>query len=180
MDPCFSDAAVYVFIPQISTWVIRACQGRAAFHRMTGRTVVIGDCPWVAQSAEAFLSKLFACAYSNASVSVFSGNPADHLVHRFTHRVVRAGVVYCSCLFTRPHFSAFIRLFYFVISHHHLCRTDFLDFFLTLLSNAHQSTRGAPKQRLVFTDAGHVSQGLLYESHVCMPRFAALQSTRMK
>ena len=47
--------------------------------------------PRVAQSAEAFLSKLFACAYSNASVAVMSGNPADHLVHRHTHRVVRAG-----------------------------------------------------------------------------------------
>jgi hypothetical protein len=27
-------------------------------HRMVGRTVVIGDIPWVAQSAEAFLSKV--------------------------------------------------------------------------------------------------------------------------
>jgi hypothetical protein len=27
-------------------------------HRMVGRTVAIGDIPWVAQSAEAFLSKV--------------------------------------------------------------------------------------------------------------------------
>ena len=125
-DPPYNpDAVIYVFIPQISTWVIRSCQGRAAFHRMTGRTVLIGDCPWVAQSAEAFLSKLFACAYSNASVSVFSGNPADHLVHRFTHRVVRAGAVYFSCSFTRHALTrvpAFVCLLHFVISRHR-CRT---------------------------------------------------------
>ena len=45
--------------------------------------------PWVAQSVEAFASKLFALAYKNASITVASGNPADHLVHRHTHRVVR-------------------------------------------------------------------------------------------
>lgn len=32
----FLDAAIYVFIPQITTWMIRAWQGRMAFHRMTG------------------------------------------------------------------------------------------------------------------------------------------------
>lgn len=58
-------------------------------HRMVGRTVVIGDPnPWVAQSAEAFLSKIFACSYSIAGLGVISGNPADHLVHRHTHRLV--------------------------------------------------------------------------------------------
>ena len=43
----------------------------------------------MAQSVEAFVSKLFALSYSIASVTVFSGNPCDHLVHRHTHRVVR-------------------------------------------------------------------------------------------
>lgn len=65
-------------------------------HRMVGRTVVIGDtCPWVAQSAEAFLSKIFACSYSIAGLNVLSGNPADHLVHRHTHRVVRGSLLVC-------------------------------------------------------------------------------------
>lgn len=63
---------------------------------MVGRCVVIGDpCPWVAQSAEAFLSKIFACSYSIAGLGVLSGNPADHLVHRHTHRVVRGSLLVC-------------------------------------------------------------------------------------
>ena len=33
--------------------LIRLVQRRPLLHRMTGRTVVIGDVPWVAQSAEA-------------------------------------------------------------------------------------------------------------------------------
>ena len=58
--------------------------------------MVIGDpCPWVAQSAEAFLSKIFACSYSIAGLNVLSGNPADHLVHRHTHRVVRGSLLVC-------------------------------------------------------------------------------------
>jgi hypothetical protein len=36
-----------------------------------------------------FLSKLFARSFSIASVNVYSANPVDHLVHKFTHRVVR-------------------------------------------------------------------------------------------
>ena len=48
-----------------------------------------GDTPWIAQALEAFVSKLFALAYSIATVNVLSGNPLDHLVHRHTHRVVR-------------------------------------------------------------------------------------------
>jgi len=60
---------------------------------MTGRTVVVGDIPWVAQAAEAFLSKIFACSYSAAGLNVLSGNPNDHLVHRHTHRVVRGSLL---------------------------------------------------------------------------------------
>ena len=56
---------------------------------------MVGDCPWVAQAAEAFLSKIFACSYSIAGLNVLSGNPADHLVHRHTHRVVRGSLLIC-------------------------------------------------------------------------------------
>ena len=38
-------------------------------------------------------AKLFALSYSIATVSVASGNPTDHLVHRHTHRVVRGGLL---------------------------------------------------------------------------------------
>jgi hypothetical protein len=91
----FFDAAIYVFLPQICITIQRLWQGRPLLHRMTARTVVIGDCPWVAQSAEALLSKLFACSYSAAGIGVISGNPADHLVHRHTHRVVRGALMVC-------------------------------------------------------------------------------------
>jgi hypothetical protein len=83
------DAAIYFWLPQISIIILRLLQGRNLRHRMVGRTVVIADIPWVAQSAEAFLSKMFACSYSIAGLNVHSGNPVDHLVHRHTHRVVR-------------------------------------------------------------------------------------------
>jgi hypothetical protein len=88
-----ADAFIYLFLGQIFTLLIRLVQGRTLLHRFAGRSVVIGDCPWVAQSAEAFLSKIFACSYAIAGVNVWSGNPADHLVHRMTHRVVRGGLV---------------------------------------------------------------------------------------
>jgi len=83
------DAALYFWMPQINVFLLRLFQGRNLLHRMVGRTVVIGDIPWVAQSAEAFLSKIFAVSYSIAGLNVLSGNPSDHLVHRHTHRVVR-------------------------------------------------------------------------------------------
>lgn len=83
------DAAIYVFLPQIMIFLIRLMQQRPLLHRMTTRTVVIGDVPWVAQTAESFLSKLMACTYSATGLIVFSANPADHMVHRMTHRVVR-------------------------------------------------------------------------------------------
>ncbi|CAJ1922340.1 unnamed protein product [Cylindrotheca closterium] len=94
----FLDAALYFWLPQINIILIRLIQGRELKHRMVGRTVVIGDIPWVAQSAEAFLSKIFAVSYSIAGVNVLSGNPCDHLVHRHTHRVVRGALA----IFGRP------------------------------------------------------------------------------
>jgi hypothetical protein len=76
------DALIYFVLPQINVALIRLVQGRNLRHRMVARTAVIGDIPWVAQSAEAFLSKIFARSYSIAGLNVLSGNPADHLVHR--------------------------------------------------------------------------------------------------
>lgn len=52
------DAAIYFWLPQINVTIIRLWQGRNLLHRMVGRTVVIGDIPYVAQCAEAFLSKV--------------------------------------------------------------------------------------------------------------------------
>jgi len=81
----FLDSLIYFWLPQINIMILRFFEGRNLCHRMVGRTVVIGDIPWVAQSAEAFLGKLFACSYSIAGLNVHSGNPGDHLVHRSVH-----------------------------------------------------------------------------------------------
>ena len=59
----FFDAFIYFWLPQINIFILRLAQGRNLRHRMVGRNVVIGDIPWVAQAAEAFLSKIFACSY---------------------------------------------------------------------------------------------------------------------
>ncbi len=91
----FLDASVYFFLPQINVILLRLIQKRPLRHRMVGRTVVIADVPWVAQAAEAFLSKIFACSYSIAGLNVHSANPSDHLVHRMTHRVVRGTLLIC-------------------------------------------------------------------------------------
>mmetsp|Transcript_18687 Transcript_18687/g.32920 ORF Transcript_18687/g.32920 Transcript_18687/m.32920 type:complete len:1597 (-) Transcript_18687:84-4874(-) len=94
----FIDAAIYFWLPQICITLIRLFQGRNLLHRMTGRTVVIGDIPWVSQCIDAFLSKCFAVSYSIAGLNVLSGNPSDHFVHRHTHRVVRGTLA----IFGRP------------------------------------------------------------------------------
>ena len=91
----FIDSLIYFWLPQINIIILRLLQGRPLRHRMVARTVCIADVPWVAQASEAFLSKLFACSYSIAGLNVISGNPADHLVHRHTHRVVRGSLIVC-------------------------------------------------------------------------------------
>ena len=91
----FLDSLLYFWLPQVNITILRLIQGRNLLHRMTARTVVIGDCPWVAQCGEAFLSKLFACSYSIAGLNVHSSNPSDHLVHRYTHRVTRGTLLVC-------------------------------------------------------------------------------------
>lgn len=45
-------------MPQINILILRLVERRNLRHRMVGRTVAIGDIPWVAQAGEAFLSKV--------------------------------------------------------------------------------------------------------------------------
>ncbi len=87
------DVGLYAFLGWWSTVLIRLVQGRPWLHRVAGRSVLIGDVPWVSQCAEAFASKLFALSYSISGCSFASANPADHLVHRHTHRVVRGSLL---------------------------------------------------------------------------------------
>ncbi|KAL3915701.1 MAG: hypothetical protein SGILL_005522, partial [Bacillariaceae sp.] len=91
----FVDSLIYFFLPQINITLVRLVQGRDLLHRMTARTVVIGDVPWVSQCSDAFLSKIFARSYSIAGLNVLSGNPSDHLVHRHTHRITRGTLLVC-------------------------------------------------------------------------------------
>ena len=44
-----ADGFIYVFSPQLCMLLLRLTQGRPLIHRLTGRTVVIGDVPWVCQ-----------------------------------------------------------------------------------------------------------------------------------
>ena len=88
-----ADAVIYIFLPWWMTVLLRIVQCRPWLHRVAGRSLLIGDVPWVAQSLEAFVSKTFALSYSIAGLSVSSGNPLDHLVHRHTHRVVRGALL---------------------------------------------------------------------------------------
>lgn len=89
----FVDALIYIFLPIWTAFLLRLIQGRPMLHRVAGRSLLIGDIPWVAQTLEAFVSKCFALAYSAATISVASSNPIDHLVHRHTHRVVRGSLL---------------------------------------------------------------------------------------
>lgn len=87
------DSCIYAFLPWWTTVLLRLVQRRPWLHRVSGRSVLVADVPWVGQAAEAFLSKLFALSYSVAGLSVYSANPHDHLVHRHTHRVVRGSLL---------------------------------------------------------------------------------------
>ena len=87
------DATIYCFLPWWTSVLLRLLQRRPWLHRVAGRSVLIGDIPWVAQAAEAFASKMFALSYSIATASFYSANPNDHLVHRHTHRVTRGSLL---------------------------------------------------------------------------------------
>ncbi|CAI5468363.1 unnamed protein product [Closterium sp. Yama58-4] len=83
------DALLFSFLPLIIALPLRILTGRDLLARLGKRTVVIADVPWVHQSLEVYVSKLFALSYWVAGLDVHGASPIDHLVHRFTHRVCR-------------------------------------------------------------------------------------------
>ncbi|CAI5520261.1 unnamed protein product [Closterium sp. Naga37s-1] len=83
------DALLFCFLPLIIALPLRILTGRDLLARLGKRTVVIADVPWVHQSLEVYVSKLFALSYWVAGLDVHGASPIDHLVHRFTHRVCR-------------------------------------------------------------------------------------------
>ena len=84
-----ADALLFIFLVKIFTWGDRFIGGRPMWARHGKRTIVIVDNPCNHQLVEAFVSKLFAQAYSFCTVEVHGASGLDHFVHRFTHRVVR-------------------------------------------------------------------------------------------
>ena len=62
--------------------------------RTGNRTLVIGDAPWVHQLLQAYVSKLFSLSYGITSLNVHSGDPKDHMLHHFGHRVIRGTLVF--------------------------------------------------------------------------------------
>ena len=87
------DACLYIWIWHISCLVLRLLTGRPLLARFGKRTLVVADVPYVNQTLETYVSKLFALSYGIASIDVHGTNPADHFVHRFTHRVARGVLI---------------------------------------------------------------------------------------
>ena len=61
--------------------------------RFGKRTLIVCDIPFVHQTLENFVSKLFSLSYGIASLDVHGCNPSDHFLHRFTHRVTRGVLI---------------------------------------------------------------------------------------
>lgn len=85
------DALVLIFLSWILALTLRLnpAAPRELLARTGKRTVVIGDLPFIHQSLEQFVSKLFSMSFGHASIEVHGANPRDHMLHRFGHRVVR-------------------------------------------------------------------------------------------
>lgn len=79
-----------ILFPWLVTLALRVFQNRYPLLARTGkRTLVIGDIPYVHQTLEAYVSKIFSLSYGFASMDVHAGNPRDHYLPRFGHRIVR-------------------------------------------------------------------------------------------
>lgn len=87
------DVVLYVWIGWFFLLARRRAGGRPVLARRGKRTILIGDVPWVHQSVEIFVSKLFALSYGDNGVDVHGACPSDSLVHRFTHLVQRGCLV---------------------------------------------------------------------------------------
>ncbi|EFN56099.1 expressed protein [Chlorella variabilis] len=87
------DSMIYIWCGILAACLLRLVQRRPLLARWGKRTLVVADVPYVSQCVEAFVSKRFALSYGIASIEVHAANPADHLVHKFTHRVARGVLI---------------------------------------------------------------------------------------
>ena len=90
----FADILLYIFGPWLWSMGLRYLQGRPIAARTGNRTLVIGDSPWVHRMLQAYVSKLFSLSYGIASLNVHSGDPKDHMLHHYGHRVIRGTLVF--------------------------------------------------------------------------------------
>lgn len=90
----FADILLYIFGPWFWSMGLRYFQQRPISARTGNRTLVIGDAPWVHRLLQAYVSKLFSLSYGIASLNVHSGDPKDHMLHHFGHRVIRGTLVF--------------------------------------------------------------------------------------
>ena len=87
------DVIVYIWIGWVFLLLRRRLHRRPVFARRGKRVLVIADVPWVHQSIEVYVSKLFALSYGDNGLDVHGANPVDSFVHRFTHRVQRGVLI---------------------------------------------------------------------------------------
>jgi hypothetical protein len=87
------DVFVYIWIGWVFLLLRRRLHRRPVFARRGKRVLVIADVPWVHQSIEIYVSKLFALSYGDNGLDVHGANPIDSFVHRFTHRVQRGVLI---------------------------------------------------------------------------------------
>jgi hypothetical protein len=87
------DVIIYVWIGWAFLLLRRKLRGRDVFARRGKRVLVIADVPWVHQSLEIYVSKLFALSYGDNGIDVHGANPVDSFVHRYTHRVQRGVLI---------------------------------------------------------------------------------------
>ena len=70
----FLDSCIYFWLPQICITIIRIFQGRNLRHRMVGRTIVIGDIPWVRMVTKRdryAKTTLFVCTHTHTHTPFF-------------------------------------------------------------------------------------------------------------
>ncbi|MGL5034630.1 MAG: hypothetical protein ACRC6M_12610, partial [Microcystaceae cyanobacterium] len=96
-DATLADIGIYIFGAWLWTLAIRLIQKRPLLARTGKRALIIGDVSWVQQTLRNYVSKLFSLSYGIATLEVHSANPQDHMVHKFSHRVVRGTLLFFGC-----------------------------------------------------------------------------------
>ncbi|GAP94307.1 hypothetical protein [Leptolyngbya sp. NIES-2104] len=89
-----ADILIYIFGPWLWSLALRYFQHRPLLARTGKRSVLIGDAPWIHQLLRCYVSKLFSLSYGIASLEVHGGNPQDHMLHHYGHRVVRGSLIF--------------------------------------------------------------------------------------